>query len=170
MMRSVDTKFINYSENSKKEIKYALLFKRILAEINEMKKTFNEKTEILKQKYYTADNFKNKNLLKLSVEEEIKSPDFKAFIVEMINREGKLNTLLEEKANNDKAIDAKASQIKNDDALLLEKYYCVLCHKLPRNILIQNCNHLVMCDACIKTIKICPRCGLDIASYDKVFR
>jgi len=170
MMRSVDNKFTNYSENSKKEIKYALLFKRILAEIKAIKKIFNEKIQVLTEKSYAADNLKNKNLLKISIEEEIKKPDFKRYITDMINREGKLNTMLGEKASNDKAIAVNSTQIKKDEAFLLEKYYCILCHRLPRNILIHNCNHLVMCEACLKTIKICPRCAIDIEGYDKIFR
>lgn len=170
MMKSVDNKFTNYSESTKKEIKYSLLFKRILSEISELKKQSNEKIELLKEKSFSAENRKNKNLLKLNIEEEIKDSAFKNHIIEKINREGKLNSLLDEKSKNEKDLAAKSAQIKKDENFLLEKYYCVLCHKLPRNVLIRKCSHLVMCEACVKTIKICPRCGIDIEGFDKVFR
>ncbi len=170
MMKSVDNKFTNYSEDSKREIKYSLLFKRILSEIAEMKKQFNLKIETLKDKNYTTDNLKNKNLLRLSVEEEIKHPAFKSFVINQINRKGKLNALLEEKAKNDKTIAMNSKQIKKDQAFLLDKYYCTLCHTLPRNVMVKNCSHLVMCEDCLKTVKICPRCGIEIEGYDKIFR
>jgi len=170
MIKIVDNKFINYTEETKKQIKYSLIFKQFLGEIKQMKKNFSVKIDSIKEKNYSAENLKNKNLLNLSIEEEIKNPAFKQYIIERINREGKLNNSLKEKAYNDKLISSNATQIKRDEKVLLEKYYCVLCHKLPRNILIKNCNHLVMCDNCVKTIQICPRCGIDIEGYDKIFR
>jgi len=169
-MKNVENKFINYSDNSKKVIKYSLLFKKFLSEISQVKKSFSEKIQITKDKNWATDDLKNKNLLKLNIDEEIKNPNFKNYIIERMNREGKLNNLLEEKATNDKLIASKTSQIKKDENNLLDKYYCILCHKLPRNILIKSCNHLIMCENCVKTIQICPRCGIDIDDYDKIFR
>ncbi len=154
MIKNVDNKFINYTEVSKKTIKYSLLYSRFLSELKQVKNLFYEKVELIKDKNWSTDDLKNKNLLRLNMDEEIKNPNFKNYIIERINREGKLNQLLEEKANNDKLIAFKTSQIKKDENILLDKYFCILCHKLPRTVLIKNCNHLVMCDNCVKTIQI----------------
>lgn len=169
-MRLIDNKFLNYTEKANKDIKYAVLLKKFYGELSRIKSKFNENIAMLKDKNYTVDNIKNKNLLLLSIEEEINKQEFKNYIIENINKNGKLSSLLDEKAKNDKLIANNKAQIKKDENYLNEKYLCTMCKTTPRTVLIKNCNHLLTCDSCIKKISVCPKCNLEIEKYEKIFR
>ena len=99
-MKLIDTKFLNYTDNTKRDIKFCVIFKKILKNITENKEKIKNESEKLKINYFKADNLQNKNLLRLNIEEEIKKQEFRNYIIDRINNKGKLNNSLDEKAKN----------------------------------------------------------------------
>lgn len=108
--------------------------------------------------------------MNLNFEEILKTAEFNNFLKERIDYENILNNAFEDNNGNKKIIKENKQQIKKNDEYLLEKYYCFLCHKMPRNVLIKNCNHLILCENCVKNITVCPKCGLNIIDRIKIFR
>ena len=86
-----------------------------------------------------------------------------------INKIKNLTDKLKEKKINDKKIEANKKKIKKEENLLLNTYYCIYCHINPRNAISVNCHHLVICEDCMKKTKICPRCGINIDNYHKIY-
>lgn len=53
-----------------------------------------------------------------------------------------------------------------------EKMYCVICYTEVRNIILNPCNHLAICNQCfhnIKNDKMCPICKNKFSSYVEIF-
>merc|ERR1712083_541414 len=53
------------------------------------------------------------------------------------------------------------------EKLMDDKLRCVVCLENPKSILIQGCNHLVLCEQCEESMvrKVCPKCH---KAYKKV--
>jgi hypothetical protein len=170
-MKNIDIKFNTYSFECRKEIKYAIILKIFISNIKITKDNLSNEIKNLKENLFTETcPEKNKNLINLNFEEILKTKEFNNFLKESIDYDNILNTALKDYNENKKIIKEKKDQQKKSDDYLLDKYYCNLCHKMPKNILIKNCNHLILCEECIKNIKICPKCGLNINEYVKIFR
>ena len=128
------------------------------------------KFDNMNQKYYDKKNYKNKNLLQLNIDNELKDAKFEEYIYDKLNKEKNLDVLFKQKKINDKHIEKNKTEIKKLENELLNTYYCIYCHTRPRNAMSDDCYHLVICDECIKKAKVCPRCGKNINSYHKIFR
>jgi hypothetical protein len=166
----VDYKFKNYTDEAKLEMKIAIILNKTLKQIQQCNTDTKNDLEELKNRLYSSTNLKNKNLLMLNIEEEVNKEEFKKYIIDKINKEGRLNTLFEQKKKNELVINANKAKIKKDENFLLETFYCVKCHIRPRNAISKNCHHLTSCDECIEKTKVCPRCGMDINKYEKIYR
>ncbi len=166
----VDNKYLNYSEESKLEIKLALLMSKSLTQIDNCSKSIFSDLEDVKEKLFSTTNVKNKNLLLLDIDSEIRKTEFHNFLKEKLDKEGNLAKLLEEKKKNEKFIEDNRKKIKSDETSLFNSYYCIKCHIRARNAVSRSCQHLVFCEECIKLTKICPKCGLDIIEYVKIYR
>lgn len=170
IFNQLDLNYKNYTQDSINELKLGFIINKSLYNIDECQQTIKNELEEIKNKLFNASNLKNKNLLNLNIEEELQKEEFKKFIVEKINKEGKLNTLFEEKRKNEALINQNKLKIKKEENYLLDTFYCVKCHIKPRNAISKNCHHLMQCEDCILKTKVCPRCGINIDSFEKIFR
>lgn len=170
MLLNIDNKYKNYTNDSLLKIKLALIMDKSLEQIKKCNKDITADLNDLKTKLYSTSNLKNKNLMLFNIEDELKKEEFKEYIIDKINKEGKLNSLLDEKKKNEKIIVNNKLKIKKEENYLLNSFYCVLCHSKARNAISKNCPHLVACDDCIQKLKVCPRCGINIDGYEKIYR
>jgi hypothetical protein len=166
----VENKFKNYTEESKLEIKLGFLISKSLTQIDKCNNDIKTDIEEIKNKLFSTSNHKNKNMIRLNLEAELGKEEFKRFIIDKINKEGKLSSLIEEKSKNEKIISANKMKIKRDEKYLLDSFYCLKCHIRPRNAISKNCHHLVACDECMQKTKVCPRCGIDVGEFEKIYR
>jgi len=135
----------------------------------DVKSSINLSFDELSNKIF-EESEKNPNYYSFNIEDILKSDKFKKFVFDNLNSEGILTKLTNEKKNNEIAINNSLHKLKIDENNLLETFYCVRCHKNPRNAISMNCNHLVLCEVCIKESKICPKCGLNIDKFNKIYR
>lgn len=119
---------------------------------------------------FCDDSQKNKNLLNINMDKELKRETFKDFIFDKINKDGNLEDLLLKKRENEEALLLNKYKIKKDEKYLLDTFYCLKCKTRARNAISKSCNHLVLCEECIQSTKVCPRCGMNVSNYDKIFR
>ena len=167
----VEDKYINfYNEHSIFELKLGTIVQKSWNNIEKGKNNLMNDLDNLSQKYYDKKNNKNKNLLQLNIDNELKDNKFEDFIYDKLNKEKKLDDLLKQKKKNDKHIEKNKIEIKKQENELLNTYYCIYCHTRPRNAMSNDCYHLVICDECIKKAKVCPRCGKNINNYHKIYR
>ena len=167
----IENKYQNYyNEHSIFELKLGTIVQKSLNNIEKGKNNLMNDMENLSEKYYDKKNIKNKNLLQLNIDNELKDNKFEDYIYDKLNREKKLDVLLKKKKINDKHIEKNKAEIKKQENELLNTYYCIYCHTRPRNAMSDDCYHLVICEECIKKAKVCPRCGKNINSYHKIFR
>lgn len=165
----VEEKYNNFTEDSKLEMKIGIIMEKTINNIKQCDNDIKNDLEEIKHKLFSESNNKNKNLLMLNIEEEVRKPEFNNFVVEKLNKEGKLNNLFQQKKKNEDLINNNKNKIKHDEAFLYEAFYCILCHLKPRCIL-TDCNHLVLCEDCIGKTKICTKCGNNINKYQKIYR
>jgi hypothetical protein len=170
MFKKIESEFDEYTEASRAEIKYGVIIWKTLEDVKRITADMKIGMDDLKRKLYNETYNKNKNLLNFNYEEELATDEFKSYIKYKVNKDGKLNALLDEKKRNEQTINENKIKIKCEESLLLESFYCLKCKMKPRNILSLNCYHLVSCEDCINNTKICPKCGNDIDKYDKIFR
>lgn len=170
IIKQIDYKYKTHTDDSKMEMKLGVIINKSLEQIKKCNENIKTDFDELKLKLYSSSNLKNRNLLMMNVEDEIQKEDFKKYVVDKINKEGKLNNLLEEKRKNERIITNNKLKIKKEETFLLETFYCIKCHIRPRNAISKSCNHLVSCDECMEKTKVCPRCGINIDKYDRIYR
>ena len=159
-----------YNEHSIFELKLGTIVQKSLNNMEKGKNNLMNDLESLSDKYYDKKNNKNKNLLQLNIDNELKDSKFDDFIYDQLNKQKKLDFLLKQKKINDKHIEKNKMEIKKQENELLNTYYCIYCHTRPRNAMSDDCYHLVICEECIKKAKVCPRCGKNINNYHKIYR
>jgi hypothetical protein len=170
IFKRIDIQFDEYTEASRAEIKYGVIIWKTLEDVKKISGDMKVAMNDLKGKLYNENYNKNKNLLNFDFEEELDTDEFKSFIKFKLNKDGKLNALLDEKKRNEQTINENKIKIKCEESLLLESFYCSKCKMKPKNILSLSCFHLVSCEDCLNNSKICPKCGNDVDKYDKIFR
>ena len=167
----IENKYENYyNEHSIFELKLGTIVQKSLNNMEKGKNNLMNDLESLSDKYYDKKNNKNKNLLQLNIDNELKDSKFDDYIYDQLNKQKKLDVLLKQKKINDKHIEKNKAEIKKQENELLNTYYCIYCHTRPRNAMSDDCYHLVICDECIKKAKVCPRCGKNINKYHKIYR
>jgi hypothetical protein len=167
----IENKYENYyNEHSIFELKLGTIVQKSLNNIEKGKNNLMNDMTNLSEKYYDKKNNKNKNLIQLNIDNELKDSKFEDYVYDKLNKEKKLDVLLKQKKINDKHIEKNKAEIKKQENELLNTYYCIYCHTRPRNAMSDDCYHLVICEECIKKAKVCPRCGKNINSYHKIFR
>ena len=167
----IENKYQNYyTGHSIFELKLGTIVQKSLNNIEKGKNNLMNDMENLSEKYYDKKNNKNKNLLQLNIDNELKDSKFEDYVYDKLNKEKKLDVLLKQKKINDKHIEKNKADIKKQENELLNTYYCIYCHSRPRNAMSDDCYHLLICEECIKKAKVCPRCGKNINSYHKIFR
>ena len=167
----IETKYMNYyMEHSIFELKLGTIVQKSFNNFEKGRKNLMNDMDNLNEKYYDKNNYKNKNLLQLNIDNELKDNKFEDYIYDQLNKEKNLDVLLKQKKINDKRIEKNKNEIKKQENELLNTYYCIYCHTRPRNAMSDDCYHLVICDECIKKAKVCPRCGKNINSYHKIYR
>ena len=167
----IENKYENYyNEQSILELKLGIIVQKSLNNMEKGQNNLLEDMDNIRHKYYDKKNNKNKNLVQLNIDNELKDNKFEDYIYEKLNTEKKLDALLRQKKINDKHIESNKKKIKKEENELLNTYYCIYCHTRPRNAMSNNCHHLVICEECIKKTKVCPRCGKNIDSYHKIYR
>ena len=167
----IENKYENYyNEHSIFELKLGTIVQKSMNNMEKGKNNLMNDLDNLSQKYYDKKNYKNKNLLQLNIDNELKDAKFEEYIYDKLNKEKNLDVLFKQKKINDKHIEKNKAEIKKQENELLNTYYCIYCHTRPRNAMSDDCYHLVICEECIKKAKVCPRCGKNINSYHKIFR
>ena len=167
----IENKYENYyTEQSILELKLGTVVQKTINNMEKGQSTLLEDMDNIRHKYYDKKNIKNKNLVQLNIDNELKDNKFEDYIIDKLNTEKRLDELLRQKKINDKHIEINKKKIKKEENELLNTYYCIYCHTRPRNAMSNNCHHLVICEECIKKTKVCPRCGKNIDSYHKIFR
>ena len=167
----IENKYENYyNEHSIFELKLGTIVQKSLNNMEKGKNNLMNDLESLSDKYYDKKNNKNKNLLQLNIDNELKDSKFDDYIYDQLNKQKKLDVLLKQKKINDKHIEKNKAEIKKQENELLNTYYCIYCHTRPRNAMSDDCYHLVICEECIKKAKVCPRCGKNINNYHKIYR
>ena len=167
----IESKYADYyTEQSILELKLGIVIQKSLNNMEKGQNDLLKDMDNINIKYYDKKNNKNKNLVQLNIDNELKETKFEDYIYEKLNTEKKLDELLKQKKKNDKKIEANKKEIKKEENKLLNTYYCIYCHTKPRNAMSNNCHHLVICEECIKKTKVCPRCGKNIDSYHKIYR
>ena len=167
----IENKYDNYyTEQSILELKLGTVVQKTINNMEKGQSTLLENMDNLSHKYYDKKNNKNKNLVQLNIDNELKDSKFEDYIIDKLNTEKRLDELLRQKKVNDKHIEINKKKIKKEENELLNTYYCIYCHTRPRNAMSNNCHHLVICEECIKKTKVCPRCGKNIDSYHKIYR
>ena len=167
----IENKYENYyNEHSIFELKLGTIVQKSLNNVEKGKNNLMNDMTNLSEKYYDKKNNKNKNLIQLNIDNELKDSKFEDYVYDKLNKEKKLDVLLKQKKINDKHIEKNKAEIKKQENELLNTYYCIYCHTRPRNAMSDDCYHLVICEECIKKAKVCPRCGKNINSYHKIYR
>ena len=167
----IENKYENYyTEQSILELKLGTIVQKSIINMEKGQTNLLEDMDNIRHKYYDKKNNKNKNLVQLNIDNELKDNKFEDYIIDKLNKEKNLDDLLRQKKINDKHIEMNKKKIKKEENELLNTYYCIYCHSRPRNAMSNNCHHLVICDECIKKTKVCPRCGKNIDSYHKIYR
>ena len=167
----IENKYGNYyTEQSILELKLGTIVQKTINNMEKGQTTLLEDMDNIRHKYYDKKNNKNKNLVQLNIDNELKDTKFEDYVIDKLNTEKRLDELLRQKKINDKHIEINKKKIKKEENELLNTYYCIYCHTRPRNAMSNNCHHLVICEECIKKTKVCPRCGKNIDSYHKIFR
>ena len=167
----IENKYGNYyTEQSILELKLGTVVQKTINNMEKGQTTLLEDMDNIRHKYYDKKNNKNKNLVQLNIDNELKDTKFEDYVIDKLNTEKRLDELLRQKKINDKHIEINKKKIKKEENELLNTYYCIYCHTRPRNAMSNNCHHLVICEECIKKTKVCPRCGKNIDSYHKIFR
>ena len=167
----IENKYENYyNEQSIMELKLGTIVQKTINNIEKAHTTLIEDMDNISHKYYDKKNNKNKNLVQLNIDNELKDNKFEDYVIDKLNAEKNLDSLLRQKKKNEKEIELNKKKIKKEENELLNSYYCIYCHIEERNAMSDNCNHLVICENCIKKAKVCPSCGKNIDSYHKVYR
>jgi hypothetical protein len=166
----IENKYENYyTEQSILELKLGTIVQKSIINMEKGQTNLLEDMDNIRHKYYDKKNNKNKNLVQLNIDNELKDNKFEDYVIDKLNKEKNLDDLLRQKKINDKHIEMNKKKIKKEENELLNTYYCIYCHSRPRNAMSNNCHHLVICDECIKKTKVCPRCGKNIDSYHKIY-
>jgi hypothetical protein len=167
----IENKYENYyTEQSILELKLGTIVQKSIINMEKGQTNLLEDMDNIRHKYYDKKNNKNKNLVQLNIDNELKDNKFEDYVYDQLNAEKKLEEQLKQKKVNDREIEKNKKKIKKEENELLNTYYCIYCHIKPRNAMSNNCHHLVICEECIKKTKVCPRCGKNIESYHKIYR
>ena len=167
----IENKYENYyTAQSILELKLGTVVQKSINNIEKGQTNLLADMDNIRHKYYDKKNNKNKNLVQLNIDNELKDNKFEDYIIDKLNTEKNLDALLRQKKINDKNIEINKKKIKKEENELLNTYYCIYCHSRPRNAMSNNCHHLVICEECIKKTKVCPKCGKNIDSYHKIYR
>lgn len=167
----IDSKFSkDYSTNAILDLKLGVVSLKSIESVPKTEADILAALDELKNKFYDKTNVKNRNLIQLNIDKEFETDDFQDYIYEQINTEKNLDVLMQKKKKNETKIEQNKKLIKKEENLLLNSYYCIYCHVRPRDAISTNCHHLVICEECIKKAKICPKCGVNIENYHKIYR
>ncbi len=93
----VERKYPNFTEDSKLDMKIAIIMDKTNNNIKQCKNEIKTDLEEIKNKFFQESIFKNKNILSINVEEELSKSEFKNFIIEKLNKNGNLNSLFQQK-------------------------------------------------------------------------
>ena len=101
-----------YNEHSIFELKLGTIVQKSLNNMEKGKNNLMNDLESLSDKYYDKKNNKNKNLLQLNIDNELKDSKFDDYIYDQLNKQKKLDFLLKQKKINDKHIEKNKMEIK----------------------------------------------------------
>jgi len=166
----LNTKKYDFDKEVLSEIKYGIIMDKLLDSVKSFKVNITSQLETEAKKLFDKEDISNPNIVSFNIDEELAKQEFKTFVYDNLNLDGKLEELLKEKKKNELLISSNKQKIKSDEKMLLENFICVKCHLRERNAVSKQCPHLMLCDECIKFQKVCPKCGVNIESFDKVFR
>ena len=153
----------------KKELMYFYLSKLIKSFLCNLKNNLIIEINKIKEKIISK-NSHNPNYFIGTLKEGVLNSEFKEYIylnsshiISNFEQKSKL------KNENQKSIDSNRKLIKEEDLKYEKSVYCLKCQIHPRNV-IGECNHLLYCDDCMKTIDSCGKCGQSIIEYLKLYR
>jgi hypothetical protein len=171
MFNYIDTKFgKEYSDTAMLDLKLGLISMKSVNSVPKTESELNLALDDLKNKFYDKSNIKNRNLIQLNIDKEFETEDFQDYVYDKINTKKNLDELMQKKKKNEMKIEQNKKLIKKEENMLLNTYYCIYCHIRPRDAISKNCHHLVICEECMKKTKICPKCGVNIEDYNKIYR
>ncbi len=104
-----------YTQQSILELKLGTVVQKSINNIEKSQTSLEEDMDNIRHKYYDKKNNKNKNLVQLNIDNELKDTKFEDYIIDKLNAEKKLDVLLKQKKNNDKHIEVNKRKIKKEE-------------------------------------------------------
>ena len=94
----IENKYENYyNEHSIFELKLGTIVQKSMNNMEKGKNNLMNDLDNLSQKYYDKKNYKNKNLLQLNIDNELKDAKFEEYIYDKLNKEKNLDVLFKQK-------------------------------------------------------------------------
>ena len=140
---------------------------------NDGKKHGTGKLEIENKEYFvTYDNDIEINRLDFS---EKKIQDLEVKITDLENNEKNNTLIIKQQEKQILEYNNKIKSVENEKKLLEEQFTCKVCFRNTSNILLQPCNHVVICETCETNMRNsqngrrCPVCRKPYTKYIKIF-
>jgi len=106
---------------------------------------------------------------------EKKIQDLELKINDLENNDKNNILIIKQQENQILEYNNKIKSVENEKKLLEEQYNCKVCFRNVSNILLQPCNHCVMCETCENNVRNapsgrrCPVCRKPYTKYIKIF-
>ena len=140
---------------------------------NDGKKHGTGKLEIENKEYFvTYDNDIEINRLDFS---EKKIQDLEVKITDLENNDKNNTLIIKQQEKQILEYNNKIKSVENEKKLLEEQFTCKVCFRSTSNILLQPCNHVVICETCETNMRNsqngrrCPVCRKPYTKYTKIF-
>jgi len=137
------------------------------------KKHGNGKLEIENKEYFiTYEN--NIELNRLDFNEK-KIQDLESHILDLENNDKNNTLVIQQQEKQILEYNNKIKTVENEKKLLEEQFNCKICFRNISNIVLQPCNHVVLCETCEASIRNtqngrrCPVCRKPYTKYIKIF-
>ena len=137
------------------------------------KKHGTGKLEIENNEYFiTYEN--NIELNRLDFNEK-KIQDLELQIVDLENNDKNNTVVIHQQEKQILEYNSKIKTIENEKKLLEEQFNCKVCFRNVSNVVLQPCNHVVLCETCETSIRNtqngrrCPVCRKPYTKYIKIF-
>lgn len=137
------------------------------------KKHGTGKLEIENKEYFvTYENDIELNRLDFS---EKKIQDLEIKITDLENNDKNNTLLIKQQEKQILEYNNKIKSVENEKKLLEEQFTCKVCFRNTSNVLLQPCNHVVICETCETNMRNsqngrrCPVCRKPYTKYTKIF-
>jgi len=60
-------------------------------------------------------------------------------------------------------------ELQKKEKMEISQNFCVVCLEKEKDVLLQPCNHVCVCNDCVRKLESCPMCRTHVTSHTKVF-